>query len=124
LARLFEPVTDIFLTDTLLTNGSQQNGEQPVSGFVGITGRTCDWNTATQLVQSSKIPVILAGGITPENVSNGVRHVQPAGVDSCSGTNAVDSEGRVIRFKKDIDKLKRFIQEVRKAERMIHSNNC
>ena len=116
LARLFEPVSDIFLTDTLLLpspgSGDQR---QPVQGFVGITGRTCDWDMARQLVQASTIPVILAGGITPENVAEGMQRVNPFGVDSCTGTNATDQWGGAIRFKKDLDKVRRLVASVRGA---------
>jgi phosphoribosylanthranilate isomerase len=120
LARHFEPVSDYFLTDTLIVEKSGSLFEhQPVKGFVGITGRTCDWNVAAKLVMSSRIPVILAGGITPDNVFDGIMHVRPAGVDSCTGTNVMDSEGDSIRFKKDFGKVKRFVDEVRRAERAI-----
>ena len=120
LARLFEPVSDYFLTDTLLIkeSGSSLNN-QPVKGFVGITGQTCDWDIAAKLVVSSRIPVILAGGISPDNVFDGIMHVRPAGVDSCTRTNAVDSAGSLIRFKKDIGKVKCFVEETRRAERSI-----
>jgi len=120
LARLFEPVSDYFLTDTLLKKESGSSFDhQPVKGFVGITGQTCDWDIAAKLVESSRIPVILAGGISPDNVFDGIMHVRPAGVDSCTRTNAVDSEGCLIRFKKDIGKVKRFVDETRRAERAI-----
>ena len=117
LMRMFEAVSDYFLTDTLIVKslGSIFN-VQPVKGFVGITGKTCNWDVATQLVQSSHIPVILAGGITPDNVFNGIMKVMPAGVDSCTGTNALDAEGRSIRFKKDLEKVKHLVDEVRRAE--------
>ena len=118
LAKLFEPVSDYFLTDTILVKESGSCfDQQPVKGFVGITGRTCDWDVAAKLVASSHIPVILAGGIAPENVFDGIMHVLPAGVDSCTGTNAMDSKGRSIRFKKDFGKVKRFVDETRRAER-------
>ncbi len=117
LARMFEPASDYFLTDTLLVKKSVNSIDcQPVKGFVGITGQTCDWNTAAKLVESSSIPVILAGGITPENVYDGIMHVHPAGVDSCTGTNAIDQKGRAIRFKKDFDRVKRFVEDARRAE--------
>jgi phosphoribosylanthranilate isomerase len=120
LARKFEPVSDYFLTDTLIVEKFGSLVEhQPVKGFVGITGRTCDWNVAAKLVMSSRIPVILAGGITPDNVFEGIMQVRPAGVDSCTGTNAVDPQGDSIRFKKDLVKVKHFIDEVRRAERAI-----
>ena len=103
LGKWFEPHSDYFLTDPFLADdGSQQESAQPVSGFIGITGKTCDCHMARKLVANSKIPVILAGGINPDNVSRGIAQVQPAGVDSCTGTNALDPEGRSIRFVKQL----------------------
>jgi phosphoribosylanthranilate isomerase len=113
LARLFEPISDYFLTDTLIVQDEDLVGSQPVSGFVGITGKTCDWELGAELVRTSHIPVILAGGLSPENVSEGIRRVGPAGVDSCTGTNLWDESGNPIRFKKDIEKVRRFIRAVR-----------
>ena len=120
LARMFEPVSDYFLTDTLLAEKKDVSSEkQPVKGFVGLTGQICDWDIAANLVQSSRIPVILAGGISADNVSKGIMYVRPAGVDSCTLTNSLDADGRPIRFKKDFDRVKRFGDEARKAERRI-----
>jgi len=117
LAEIFEPVSDFFLTDTLLGGESGAVFEkQPVSGFVGITGRTCDWKKAKELVQKSRIPVILAGGLSPDNVVNGIIQVKPAGVDSCTGTNEIDSCGKSVRFKKDFNRVRRFVKEVRRLE--------
>ena len=120
LARIFEPFSDYFLTDTLLLETSGPGSKhQPVKGFVGITGQTCDWQMASMLVESSGIPVILAGGISPENVFEGIMQVRPAGVDSCTGTNAMDPAGQTIRFKKDLDKVRRFVEMVRRAEQKL-----
>jgi phosphoribosylanthranilate isomerase len=120
LARMFEAVSDYFLTDTLIVKSSGSIFDlQPVKGFVGITGKTCNWDMAAQLVQSSHIPVILAGGITPDNVFDGIMQVMPAGVDSCTGTNVLDSKGRSIRFKKDLEKVKHMVDEARRAEKAI-----
>jgi len=117
LARMFEPTSDYFLTDTLLVKKSENSIDcQPVKGFVGITGQTCDWDTAAKLVEFSSIPIILAGGITPDNVFDGIMHVHPAGVDSCTGTNAIDQKGHTIRFKKDFDKVKQFVENARGTE--------
>ncbi len=122
LAQIFEPVSDFFLTDTLLTAKSNvSTDQQPVNGFIGITGKTCDWNMALELVNSSSIPVILAGGISPDNVFDGITYVRPAGVDSCTGTNAKDENGDLIRFKKDFEKIKRFVKKVRSAEKEINT---
>ncbi len=117
LAARFEEISDFFLTDTLLVGGVGSSGaEQPVSGFVGITGRPCDWQMAAQLVAQSRIPVILAGGICPENVIEGIRRVRPAGVDSCTGTNAVDPAGRPIRFQKDMRRVRDMVRKVRQIQ--------
>lgn len=117
LAEKFEAISDFFLTDTLLVGGgSLPSVEQPVSGFVGITGRPCDWTVAAQLVARSRIPVILAGGISPENVVEGIRRVRPAGVDSCTGTNAMDEAGRPIRFRKDMNRVREMVKKVRQLE--------
>ncbi len=115
MARLFEPYSDWFLTDTLLVGRSDQ--QQPVSGYVGITGLTCDWNIARRLVAASSIPVILAGGIGPDNVREGIAAVQPAGVDSCTGTNMLDPAGLPIRFRKDYTKVRKMVQAARESAR-------
>jgi len=118
LAKVFEPASDYFLTDTMLMkNGEFSFEHQPVGNFVGITGKICDWVMAAKLASSSSIPVILAGGISPENVFDGILKVKPAGIDSCTLTNALDDNGRPIRFKKDIEKVRRLIAEVRRAEK-------
>ncbi len=118
IAGIFEPVSDFFLTDTFLVSESKNN-EQPVEGFVGITGKTCDWNTASLLVKKSRLPVMLAGGISPENVHEAVLAVRPAGVDSCTLTNAKDHHGLPVRFQKDPEKVKKFVAEVRRAEKKL-----
>lgn len=114
MAELFQPVSDYFLTDTVLSAGAFLSS-QPVEGFVGITGQTCHWETARELVAQSRIPVILAGGLSPENVYDGIRFVKPAGVDSCTCTNRLDDQGRPIRFQKDRERVKRFVEETRRA---------
>jgi len=118
--RRFEPFTDFFLTDTTLVNRAGGAEDcQPVPGFVGITGQTCNWETAAELAAASRIPVILAGGISPANVSQGIFRVRPAGVDSCTLTNASDENGRPIRFKKDPQKVKQLVQAAREAEKKL-----
>ena len=114
LAALFAPVSDYFLTDTVLTSRAGP-AAQPVEGFVGITGQTCRWETARRLVAASDVPVILAGGLSPENVAAAVRGVRPAGVDSCTRTNRLDHRGRPIRFQKDLERVRRFLAEARRA---------
>jgi phosphoribosylanthranilate isomerase len=119
-ARRFEPVSDFFLTDTFLVKpAGLPHSRQPVQGFVGITGKTCSWETAAKLVDTSDLPVILAGGISPHNVTDGILQVKPAGIDSCTWTNAQDKTGRPIRFKKDPAKVRQLVQAVRQAEKLL-----
>jgi len=110
----FAPVSDYFLIDTLLYGANQ-----PVNGFVGITGETCDWNIAGKIIALSPIPVILAGGLSGENAFEAVTVLKPAGVDSCTRTNAVDAQGRPIRFRKDISKVRDFVATARRAAATI-----
>lgn len=114
LMRWFEPVSDYFLIDSYIL-GKTSDAGQPVKGFVGITGRTCDWHTAARMVKNSRLPVILAGGLSPENVYEAVMNVRPAGVDSCTRTNAVDGSGKPIRFKKNLSRVQKFAAEARRA---------
>ena len=117
LAERFAPSSDFFLTDTVMVDGGAPVDEaQPVNGFVGITGLTCDWTAAARLVAESPVPVILAGGISPENVAGAIRAVRPYGVDSCTQTNARDDKGEPIRFKKDLERVKAMIDRVRPAD--------
>jgi phosphoribosylanthranilate isomerase len=112
IAAKLEPYTDLFLADTWL-------GTEPVDGYIGITGKTADWRMAGELVHSSDIPVILAGGLSPENVHSAVTTVLPAGADSCTQTNQTDSKGRPVRFQKDFERVAKFIVRVRGAEDAI-----
>ncbi len=122
LASLFEPISDWFLTDTiLLSDGNSSPIDQPVQGFVGITGETCDWSVANALVRQSGIPVVLAGGLGPLNVASGIRAVNPAGVDSCTLTNAVDSNNKPIRFQKDPQKVKMMVAAARNNGATSHN---
>jgi phosphoribosylanthranilate isomerase len=120
LAVMFEPVSDYFLIDTVLAkDGATAAADQPVNGFVGITGIPCDWRIAGELTRSAAIPVILAGGLGPDNVYDAIMTVRPAGVDSCTGTNRRDTSGMPIRFKKDIERVRRFVEETRRAESQL-----
>ena len=73
---------------------------------VGGTGKTCDWVRAHEIVQQLQTPVLLAGGLTPENVSEAIRQVQPAGVDVSSGVELAPG-------KKDIKKVAAFLAACR-----------
>jgi phosphoribosylanthranilate isomerase len=68
----------------------------------GGTGRTWDWGLAAQ--RHSRVPVILSGGLTPENVADGIAAVHPWGVDVASG---VESAPGI----KDPAKVEAFVAE-------------
>lgn len=71
---------------------------------LGGTGRVHNWTISRKIVEQSKIPVFLAGGLTPENVQRAIDTVQPFGLDLCSG---VRSKGKL-----DPKKLERFMKIV------------
>ena len=112
IASALEPVSDLFLIDTWTP-------AEPVKGFIGITGRTVDWEEARDLCRSTHIPVVLAGGLSPNNVCEAILKVMPVGADSCTQTNANDKNGNPVRFKKDFRKVEAFVKEVRRAEMLI-----
>jgi phosphoribosylanthranilate isomerase len=109
IARMLQASSDIFLIDTWVRKA-------PEEGYIGITGELADREMARSLVNDSGRPVILAGGLSPENVYDAVMAVRPAGADSCTQTNQIAEEGNPVRFQKDFDKVKRFVEAVRRAE--------
>ena len=80
--------------------------DSELKGRYGGTGTTFDWALARQAAE--QFPVIIAGGLTPENVAEVIEVVTPWGVDVSSGVET----GGV----KDIAKIKAFIEAVRKAD--------
>ncbi|WP_254831565.1 phosphoribosylanthranilate isomerase [Haloglomus salinum] len=74
----------------------------------GGTGETHDWERTRGLVAELDTPVVLAGGLTPENVADAVRTVRPFAVDVASG---VEREGGV----KDADAVRAFVRNATQA---------
>ena len=72
----------------------------------GGTGQTHNWTLARTVAQ--EIPILLAGGLTPENVSEAIRQVRPWGVDVSSGVETNRA--------KDVEKIRMFIEHVRNSE--------
>lgn len=68
--------------DALLLDSG--NPKLPVKELGG-TGRTHNWKLSKQIVEQSKVPVFLAGGLNADNVKQAIDEVQPFGVDVCSG---------------------------------------
>ncbi|MBI3940276.1 MAG: phosphoribosylanthranilate isomerase [Acidobacteria bacterium] len=96
-ARLWESHVDALLLDS--------KGE----GDLGGTGRTHDWNLSREIVQVVTIPVILAGGLKPDNVQRAVRATEPFGVDVNSGVTDP-------LLRKNPQKVAEFIKLAREAE--------
>ncbi len=65
----------------------------PATGRRGATGKTHDWRISAAVVRSVRLPVILAGGLRPENVRQAIRTVRPWGVDVHTGVE--DASGRL-----------------------------
>jgi phosphoribosylanthranilate isomerase len=101
----YEAVVDAFILDTLdLANDK-----------VGGTGLVHDWNISKKIVKDVSRPVILAGGLTPENVEEAIRLVKPYGVDASSGLKDSNS------FK---DKMKMFNFVYRAKQEFFRSEIC
>jgi phosphoribosylanthranilate isomerase len=92
------PFVDAFITDTF----------DPKTGASGATGKAHDWHVSRRLVELADRPVILAGGLTPENVKRAILEARPAGVDSHTGVE--DSAGRKSR-----EKVQKFLLEANEA---------
>lgn len=80
-----------------------------VQGASGGTGHTFDWSLLGEIVAERRI--VLAGGLTPDNVQDAVRRVKPYGVDVASGVEPPGSPGQ-----KDAEKILRFVREARSAD--------
>jgi phosphoribosylanthranilate isomerase len=98
-AKTYEGVADFLLLDTW------KSGEPEI----GACGLVHDWNVSLRLVSEVHVPVILAGGIGPENACEAVRCVRPAGVDSKTKTDVPDGS------RKDLNKVAELVQAVHRA---------
>jgi phosphoribosylanthranilate isomerase len=96
LRQRLDGYVDAFITDTF----------DAATGASGATGKTHDWEISRRLIAGSPKPVILAGGLTPDNVREAIHRVRPAGVDSHTGVE--NASGR-----KDPARVRRFVDEAR-----------
>jgi len=99
--RTDQPVVDFLLLDTYR------------EGVHGGTGETFDWEIARKAKEYG--PVILSGGLTPENVEQAIETVFPYGVDVASGVERVASTPgeKVATGRKDYEKMKEFIKKAK-----------
>ena len=96
LAREFQSVSDFFILDSFSSS----------IGGIGAAGFTHDWTISRDIVLQSSIPVILAGGLSPDNVEEAIKQVRPWGVDSLTHTNRDLGDHK---FEKDLEKVKQFV---------------
>jgi len=78
-----------------------------VKGVYGGSGVTADWSAVAELAK--RYPLLLAGGLTPENAAGAVSRVKPWGVDVASGVESGAGE-------KDAGKMAQFVKEVKRVE--------
>jgi phosphoribosylanthranilate isomerase len=94
------------LSSARQAEGDALHFDTSVGGMSGGTGKTFDWSLLNSIDRER--PVVLAGGLRPENVADAVRSVRPNIVDVASG---VESAPGI----KDRAKIKAFVREVRRA---------
>jgi len=97
LARSFERHVDWIILDSM---------SEAVEG-IGAAGVVHDWEVSGRIVAATSVPVILAGGLGPDNVTDAIAAVRPAGVDSLTRTNRYVSDGS---FVKDLDAVDTFVK--------------
>lgn len=95
-AMSYEDDVDAILLDTINIQTNQ----------IGGTGKTHDWSISKKIVEACRVPVILAGGLNPENVADAIDAVLPYAVDVNSGTKGSDGF-------KDAEKLRLFIERAK-----------
>jgi phosphoribosylanthranilate isomerase len=93
-AHALDGAADALLVDSLTDEGA------------GGTGETHDWDATRELRTELDTPLVLAGGLTPENVADAVATVDPFAVDTASGIERDDEPGR-----KDHDAMREFVRE-------------
>jgi len=102
MVQFLENFVDAFITDTF----------NPETGASGATGKTHDWRVSKKITELSKKPVIIAGGLNPDNVFDAIIQIKTLGVDVHTGVENPDG-------KKDLIKVKAFIDEANRGFRTI-----
>jgi phosphoribosylanthranilate isomerase len=91
-------LVDAYITDTF----------DPATGATGATGKVHDWKVSHDLVTLSPKPVIVAGGLTPNNVAAAIATTSAAGVDVHTGVEGPDG-------RKQADLVRAFVEAARRA---------
>ena len=98
LARSYDGIADWLLLD------SYESGDRQI----GALGVTHSWELDRRIIESVRIPTIIAGGLGPENVQEAIRVARPAGVDSKTKTDKSDGS-----HTKDLQKVSAFVKAAR-----------
>ena len=101
LARSYDEIADWLLLD------SYQAGD-PQIGALGVTH---SWELDRRIIESVRVPVMIAGGLGPDNVQDAIRVAHPAGVDSKTKTDKNDDT-----HTKDLQKVSAFVIAARTGE--------
>jgi phosphoribosylanthranilate isomerase len=96
----YDDVVDALLVDSVDSEGA------------GGTGETHDWAATRDFVDLVDSPVVLAGGLTPENVAEAVDVVEPFAVDVATGVEAAGGE-------KDHDAVERFVTNAKRDTAVV-----
>ncbi len=95
-ARVLDRRVDALILDTY----------DPATGRGGATGKTHDWEISREIVEALRTPVILAGGLTPDNVSAAIRRVRPWGVDVHTGVEDPDGARNLTKMRAFVERAK------------------
>jgi phosphoribosylanthranilate isomerase len=104
LARSYDGIADWLLLD------SYKSGDRQI----GALGLTHSWELDRRIIESVRIPVIIAGGLGPENVQDAIRVARPAGADSKTKTDRSDGT-----HTKDLQKVSAFVTAARSTNNRI-----
>ncbi len=100
LAREYSKLADYLILDTYKQGDNQ----------TGATGLVHDWGISKKIIEQIKIPVILAGGLGPDNVQEAIKKLKPYGVDSKTRTDLENNQG------KDLEKVKQFVLKAKSTK--------
>jgi len=107
LAGSYDGVADWILLD------SYKSGDRQI----GALGVTHSWELDRQIIESVRIPAIIAGGLGPDNVRDAIRVAHPAGVDSKTKTDQSDGT-----HTKDLQRVSAFVKAARSLKLAPHSD--
>jgi phosphoribosylanthranilate isomerase len=101
IAKSYDGIADMLLLDS----------HKPGDKQIGALGVTHSWEIDRKIVENVRIPVIIAGGLGPDNVVDAIRVVQPAGVDSKTKTDKDDGS-----HTKDLQKIRQFVARAKSRQ--------